>query len=312
MITIVRYSERMKIARYSLAPIHEYTNAAFRLFSERHKCKMTFVPLVNVTAVSKGKFVPFISEEEKNTTVQLSGSKPDEFKEAIKAIEKKHPFIRGFNINAGCPSHTTMKTGAGSALMKNQDTFVKIINSCKKETSLPISVKTRVFTENEKTIEFYKKIEYAGADFLIIHGRTVKQGYSGNADWGIIKRAHEEISIPVIGNGDIKTLEEGREKKRNGFCNGVMIGRAALQNPRVFEGKNELTEKERIEIAMEYYEICKELDLMDLNNIKLVYSQIFKGIRNAAKFRENIMKAKSIAKIKDILDELEKDGDTGI
>ncbi|MEM3455197.1 MAG: tRNA-dihydrouridine synthase family protein [Candidatus Micrarchaeia archaeon] len=302
----------MKIARFSLAPIHEYTNAAFRLISERHKCKMTFVPLVNVTAVSKGKFIPFISEEEKNVTVQLSGSKPDEFKEAIEVIEKKYPFIKGFNINAGCPSHTTMKAGAGSALMKNYHLLFQIIKECKKETTLPVSVKTRIFSEKEKTIEFYKGIEDSGADFLIVHGRTVKQGYSGNVDWNIIKTANEEMEIPVVGNGNVRNLEEGKEKIKNGFCSGIMIGRAALQNPRVFEGKNELTNRERIETALEYYKICENLGLIDLNNIKLVYSQIFKGMKNASKLREEIMKSKSIEKIKDLLDELEKNGDTWI
>lgn len=117
---------------------------------------------------------------------------------------------------------------------------------------------------------------------------------------------------PKGGNGNVRNLEEGKEKIKNGFCSGVMIGRAVLQNPRVFEGKNELTNRERIGIAVEYYEKCEILGLIDLNNIKLVYSQIFKGMKNASKLREKIMKAKSIEKIKNLLDELEKNGDTGI
>ncbi|MEM3945510.1 MAG: tRNA-dihydrouridine synthase, partial [Candidatus Micrarchaeia archaeon] len=123
---------------------------------------------------------------------------------------------------------------------------------------------------------------------------------------------HEEMEIPVVGNGNVRNLEEGKEKIKNGFCSGIMIGRAALQNPRVFEGKNELTNRERIETALEYYKICENLGLIDLNNIKLVYSQIFKGMKNASKLREEIMKSKSIEKIKDLLDELEKNGDTWI
>ncbi|MCS7109597.1 MAG: tRNA-dihydrouridine synthase family protein, partial [Candidatus Micrarchaeota archaeon] len=185
----------MEIEKISLAPIHEYTTSPFRLLCEKYGCKLTYVPLVNVSAVVKGGYIPFISWNE-NTVVQLVGSSHKEFADAIKIIEKKYPFIKGFNINAGCPSYNTVKTGGGSALMRNESELISIIKSCKNSTSLPISVKTRIFPNMKDTLSFYKRLEDADIDFLIIHGRTVKQGYSGFADWEIIKMSKNELTIP--------------------------------------------------------------------------------------------------------------------
>jgi len=296
----------MKFPQISLAPIHEYTNSTFRLLCQKHNAKYTFVPLVNVTSVVKGKIALDINESEKNVTVQLSGSKPSEFSDAIKVIEDKYKNIIGFNINAGCPSYTTMKTGAGSALMRNEKTLSEIIKQCKKSTSLPISVKSRIFSDEKKTIEFYKEIEAAGADYLIVHGRTVKQGYSGKADWNIIKKIKDEINIPLIGNGDIKKLEDGKEKIRLGYCDGVMIGRAALENPLLFEGINEISKKEKKNLILEYYEICRNIGYNNLNNFKIISVQIIKGIRNASSIRDKIMKCKKIEEIIEIIDNTEK------
>lgn len=286
----------------SLAPIHEYTDAPFRLLCQRHGCKASFVPLVNVTAATKGKLMPNISEFEKKVSVQLSGSKPEEFEESIKSIEKMFKNIDGFNINAGCPSHTTMKTGAGSALMRNPETLAKIIKRCKESTSLPISVKTRKFSDKERSIEFYRKIEKAGADYLIIHGRTVKQYYGGEADWDIIRTANEESSLPVIGNGDVKDLSGAKSRISERFCSGVMIGRAALQNPMLFERKNNLSDGEKKKLVFEYYEICKELDVTDLKDVKLVSTQLLKGVNNASKMRNTIMKSKKVSDLMVLID----------
>ena len=295
-------SDKMKYPLFSLAPIHEYTNSGFRLLCQRHKAKYTFVPLVNTTAVCKGKIKVDINEMEKNVTVQLSGSKPEEFAEAVKIIEKKYKNIIGFNLNAGCPSYTTMKTGAGSALMKKPEQIFQIVKACKESTSLPVSVKSRIFSEYKKTLELYRKIEDANTDYVIVHGRTVKQGYAGKADWEVIKELKNELCIPVIGNGDIKTLKEGKEKINDRYCDGVMIGRAALENPLIFEGKEKINEKQKKKLILEYYEICTEIGQNDMNNFKIVSAQITKGVRNASSIRNEIMKCKTIDAIIKIIE----------
>ena len=290
-------SRRRDFPKFSLAPIHEYTGAPFRILCERHGASATFVPLVNVTSVIKRKIRPDLCEDESRAYVQLSGSKPDEFRESIKIIEGQFSQINGFNINAGCPSHTTMKAGAGSALMKEPELLSKIIAECKAATSLPISVKTRIFSDDAKTIDFYKKIQDAGTDSIIIHGRTVKQGYGGKADWKTIRLAKESLSIPVIGNGDIRTLEDGNDRINERFCDGIMIGRAALQNPMVFKGKNVLDYNEKKSLFLEYCEICKGLDGLNLKDVKLVSTQLLKGIKDASRMRERIMKSKGLDEI---------------
>jgi len=288
--------------KFSLAPIHEYTDSPFRLLCQRHGAKAVFVPLVNVTSVVKGKILPDIDENERGVHVQLSGSKPGEFTEALKIIERNFPNIEGFNVNAGCPSHTTMKTGAGSALMKVPETLSEIIKQCKSATSVPVSVKSRIFTDEAKTINFYKGIENAGADFVIIHGRTVKQGYSGRANWDTVSSIKANLSMPTIGNGDMQTLTEAESSVSRKLCDGVMFGRAALQNPMLFEKKNILSDKERKELVFEYYEICKKLGVTDLKDVKLVSTQLLKGVKNASRMRNAIMKSKRVIDLMALID----------
>ena len=288
--------------KFSLAPIHEYTDAPFRLLCQRHGAKAVFVPLVNVTSVVKGKVHPDINESEEGVHVQLSGSKPDEFASALEKIEKEFPNIDGFNINAGCPSHTTMKTGAGSALMKTPERLAEIIKQCKNATSLPISVKSRIFADESKTKMFYFGIESAGAEFVIIHGRTAKQGYGGTADWEAISSVKESLSIPVVGNGDMRTISEAENCIARKLCDGVMFGRAALQNPMLFEERDSLSDSEKRKLVFEYYEICNELNVTDLKDVKLVSAQILKGVNNASKMRNAIMKSKKVSDLMSLID----------
>lgn len=288
----------------SLAPIHEYTNSCFRILCEEYGADFTYVPLVNVTSVIKGK-IPFISNEEKNVIVQLSGSDPKEFAKAIEIIENTYPKIKGFNINAGCPSYVTMKIGAGSALMSDLDNLLEIIKKCKESTSLPVSVKSRIFSDEKRTIDFYKEMENF-SDYVIVHGRTVKQGYSGKANWEMIKKIKQNLSIPVIGNGDVQNRKEAEKRIKDGYCDGVMIGRAALRNPKIFQ-KISNEEFDRFATIKKYFEKCEKIEEemknlgldkeikyeTSLNAIKLIMTQMTKGEKNATQIRNEIMKCKS-------------------
>jgi len=276
-----------------LAPAFEYGNAPFRLMCQRYGAEATVVPLVNVAAIVRGADVIDALPEEKNLGLQLSGPKPDEFPGAIRIALKRFPFIKRLDLNSGCPSTVTMRDGSGSALMKRPETIAAIVKAMKSETDLPVSVKIRVFTDKKKTFELASIIEKAGADFITVHGRTARQGYSSTADWDMIKAVKDQLSIPIVGNGDIHSAEEGGSRIAGGFCDSFMIGRAAMSNPLVFSNKTHLTYEQRRKLFFEYVDICEKHSKVDVRDLKLKSVQFFKGVSGVAALRQRLMLCKS-------------------
>jgi tRNA-dihydrouridine synthase B len=276
-----------------LAPMFEYGNAPFRLMCQKYGAEATVVPLVNVAAIVRGADVIDALPEEKNLGLQLSGPKPDEFARAVRTALKQFPFIKRLDLNSGCPSTVTMRDGSGSALMKRPETIAAIVKAMKSETDLPVSVKIRIFTDKRKTFELASTIEKAGADFITVHGRTTRQGYSSTADWDMIKAVKDRLSIPLIGNGDVHSAEEGHLKIDAGFCDSFMIGRAAMSNPLVFSNKTHITYEQRKRLFFEYVDICREYSKLDVRDLKLKSVQFFRGVSGVAALRQRMMLCKS-------------------
>ena len=174
-----------------------------------------------------------IDESERPIAIQIFGSDIDSFVKAAKYVEEKiHPDI--IDINMGCPvPKVAIKSQAGSALLKDPNKIYEIVKSIKDNTHTPLSVKIRSgWDENHiNAIEVGKMIEKAGASLITIHARTRSQGYSGFSDWNIIKELKKNVNIPVIGNGDIKTIEDAKRMLDETGCDAIMIGRASLGNP---------------------------------------------------------------------------------
>lgn len=210
----------------------------------------------------------------------------------------------GIDINMGCPVRKIITGGAGSALMKNPEQAAKIIKSVKNAVNLPVSVKFRKGWDNNSVnaADFAKMCEASGADFITVHGRTRAQGYSGTADWNIIKEVKSAVKIPVVGNGDVTSPQSAAEMIKQTGCDGVMIGRAALGAPWLTgeiatylkngslpqkqpaqEVKNTLLE--HISLLTEYY--GEKLALALSRKYVCWYS---KNFRDAKRFRENYMK----------------------
>lgn len=210
----------------------------------------------------------------------------------------------GIDINMGCPVRKIIAGGAGSALMKNPEQAAKIIKSVKNAVKLPVSVKFRKGWDNNSVnaTDFAKMCEASGAEFITVHGRTRAQGYSGTADWNIIKEVKSAVKIPVVGNGDVTSPQSAAEMIKQTGCDGVMIGRAALgapwltgeiakylktgslpQKQPVQEVKNTLLK--HISLLTEYY--GEKLALALSRKYVCWYS---KNFRDAKRFRENYMK----------------------
>ncbi len=237
-----------------LAPLMDVTTPSFRqLIYDLGGVGMVVTPMVFVQqiALAPKTVLPHLEHIEKQTpaAVQIvaSGRNEEHIKKAIDFLSSFEFDI--LDINGGCPAPHTMKSGGGGALIRdfkcegNKSRFQKIIESAIKFSSRPVSVKTRLGYEREDEIlEFCKMIENCGAEFLTIHGRTVKQKYSGEINFDIIKQIKNSIEIPVVGNGDVIDYESYKKMKEITGCDAVMIGRAAMSDPSIF---NRIWEKQK-------------------------------------------------------------------
>lgn len=173
--------------------------------------------------------------------IQLVGSEPDNFAEAIKIILGHDLKPLGFDLNAGCPDKNIVKSGCGGALLKNPDRIIDIVKAMKSATEMPISVKTRAGFDNLADIyDIVPRLVKLGVSMITVHPRTVKQGYTGSADWSVVQKLTSHLkpltSNPlIVGSGDIQTWQEAIEKQKETSCDGVMIGRGALGRPWIFD-----------------------------------------------------------------------------
>ena len=220
-----------------LAPMAGISNTAYRQIIKEMGAGLIFAEMVSDKALVYGSEKTFdllkMSDMERPIAQQIFGSDVDSFVKAAKLVEDKmHPDI--IDINMGCPvPKVAIKSQAGSALLKNPDKIKEIVSAVVKAVSVPVTVKIRSGWDanSVNAVEVAKVIEEAGASAITVHGRTRAQGYSGNADWNIIKQVKEMVSIPVIGNGDVTSAEKAKEMLDFTGCDAVMIGRGVLGNP---------------------------------------------------------------------------------
>jgi tRNA-dihydrouridine synthase len=187
-----------------------------------------------------------------------------------------------------------VESGGGSALLETPDKISEAVKAVKKKADKTLSVKLRIKDGLEGTARICRMIEGAGADFIIIHGRTPGQGYSGKADWEMIKTLKGRVGIPVIGNGDIKSAGEGGMLVEKCYCDGFMIGRAAMVNPMVFQDRKP-TREERFALLDEYVSLQERyLGKPDATGVKMKALNFTRGLPRAAAMRDRIARAKAV------------------
>lgn len=249
-----------------------------------------------------------------NFLIQLVGSEPEKFAQAIKIIEENGLNPLGYDLNAGCPDKNIVKSGCGGCLMKSPDTITDIVRSMKGATKRPISVKTRAGFDNLTDIyDLAPKLADAGIWLLTIHPRTVRQGYTGVAEWEIIKNIVSSLehrtSTLIAGSGDVKTWEEAIKRQQETGCDGVLVGRGALGKPWIFE---EI--KSRKDHAIDIYEIKKlTLNLAyKANDIwgnqgiiesRKHFAWYFRGFDGAKETRIRLMQAEAFDNVKKVLND---------
>lgn len=223
--------------RVVLAPMAGVCNSAFRRIIKEMGAGLLYAEMVSDKALvynnEKTKDMLYMTEDERPISQQIFGSDKESFVKAAKIIEESmHPDI--IDINMGCPvPKVAVKSQAGSALLKDPDKIYEIVKAVKEAVNVPVTVKIRSGWDKNSinAVLVAKTCEKAGASAIAVHPRTRSQGYSGKADWNIIKEVKEAVNIPVIGNGDILSAKDAKKMIDETGCDAVMIGRGTLGNP---------------------------------------------------------------------------------
>ena len=294
-----------------LAPMAGISNTAYRQIIKEMGAGLIFAEMVSDKALVYGSEKTFdllkMSDMERPIAQQIFGSDVDSFVKAAKLVEDKmHPDI--IDINMGCPvPKVAIKSQAGSALLKNPDKIKEIVSAVVKAVSVPVTVKIRSGWDanSVNAVEVAKVIEEAGASAITVHGRTRAQGYSGNADWNIIKQVKEMVSIPVIGNGDVTSAEKSKEMLDFTGCDAVMIGRGVLGNPWLIKEcvsyldsgiiPPKPSAREKIEMLKRHYQLLvdstsEKQAILEIRTHALWY---IKGMPKSAYIKNEICKTKN-------------------
>lgn len=223
-----------------LAPMAGVTDIAFRGLCAHMGCGLVYTEMISAKALyykseNTVKMLE-VSEEEKPVGVQIFGNDPYIMAKACDYFNDNDDICL-VDINMGCPVPKVVKNGEGSALMRNPKLAAEIVKEVKKASTKPVTVKFRKgFNDREvNAVDFAKEMEQAGADAVTVHGRTREQMYEGKADWDIIRQVKENVKIPVIGNGDVFSVEAATQIKKLTKCDGIMIARGAQGNPWIFK-----------------------------------------------------------------------------
>ncbi|NLY03686.1 MAG: tRNA-dihydrouridine synthase [Campylobacter sp.] len=278
-----------------LAPLAGYSDLPLRGVVKRFGCDLTISEMISSNALAYGdkKTLKMLEKNELEIPfiVQISGNSVDIVKKAVEVLNK-FDHIDGIDLNCGCPAKKVVSHGSGASLLQNLDLLKQIAESIKKHSNKRyFSAKIRLGFDSKDPIPTVKALEDCGVNFISVHGRTKKQGYSGSSDFEAIKEAKEAINIPLIANGDINA-KNAKDVLNLTSADGLMIGRASIGNPWIFyeikSGKEVSKELKKEIILCHFDEMIKFYGLHGVVMFRKHLHQYSKGYENAASFRDEI------------------------
>lgn len=300
-----------------LAPMAGVTDLSFRLICKAMDCGMVYMEMVSAKGLyykdKKTEELLKIHDHEKPVALQIFGSEPDIMARAAYMLNDRANAI--LDINMGCPTPKIVKNGDGSALMKDIKLAGEVIKAVVKESIKPVTVKIRKGWDEHSVnaVELAKVIEDSGAKAVAVHGRTREQFYAGKADWSIIKEVKEAVTIPVIGNGDVFTIEDGIRLLEYTNCDGIMIGRGSQGNPWLFkrlvhymktgEVLPEPRAEEKVFMALKHLDLVirNKGEYIGVKEMRKHIAWYLKGLRGTASLRNQINTTGTKADIEELL-----------
>lgn len=309
--------------RVALAPMAGISNPAYMKIAEEMGCGWAITELISAEAIVRDNKKTFdmlngFENLSMPVSIQLFGSNPDSIAKAAQIITKKYPKAL-IDINMGCPvPKVAISANAGSGLLKDPAKVYEIVKATVNAVKTPVTVKIRSGWDNStiNAKEIAKLCEKAGAKAITIHARTRAQGYSGHADWNIIKEVKQSVKIPVIGNGDIKTPIDAKKMLDMTKCDAVMIGRSALGNPWIIKNTihylktNELLPnvniQEKIKMIKKHFNYLLKIKpektaLLEMRTNTCYY---LKGIPNTSNIKKELFKTNTKEEFIKVIDQI--------
>jgi nifR3 family TIM-barrel protein len=300
-----------------LAPMDGYSDLPYRLICYELGSAMSYTEFTNADGILQKRWGDSIAQKlkfdasEKPMTIQIYGHEPDRLVEAAKRVQELEPDI--VDLNMGCYVKDIAERGAGSGMLRFPERIAYYFARVSRELRVPVTGKIRLGWDDDARnyLTIAKILEDNGASLIAVHARTKAQAYHGSADWDAIAEIKQALTIPVIGNGDVKTVADIARMKNHTGCDGVMIGRGAIGNPWIFSGRdrNEVSLQERVDLLRRH--LALNLEFYGQRGGLILFrkhaARYITGLYGAAHLRVPLLTAESVQEFDDLLGQYQTD-----